>query len=612
MKFIIILLSSLLFSNEFSEGPYGNGYYDVAASFSVKDLNISVEGDVNQDDILNIQDIIIVVGEILGTISLDNEAFSIGDINNDSIIDILDIVKMVDNVMSGQSSDWVFEEEWTGDESYIFIHYQGSSALWYAADIYKQQLLSNSPDNVHYFFISSRSSYEDDVTTIKEQFDEILLSSFSEDEQSHWKSHLHFVPQHSLSMDNWLSEALNGKSSMGINQMQQIMQTGYLGNPANFSGTYINYLAHEAIFYDYQYRTFIEPTEDYNEVEIFDAVDYGGGGYGGGGSWSPTITSIVELPQTGNYDRVSVEAFMPCADYTDASCDDYDRIASMAICQGVCYMDYNSSGTFDPDEQIDETYEECSSNGFSWEFNYDCHEIAEWITPFDRQPHSLTDISPYLAMMYPGGPKMFKFYVSGWPNSVITLKLRFFEAPLNALVRKEFIPLWGGGGFYSDGEFVYNDNHQPIAFNIPVDAKKVEFTTYITGHGWGSDSGNCAEFCNTIHKFTVNGGVANFQKDHPTAGSNNYCMQPSTIAQGVIPNQYGTWGYGRQGWCPGLDVKPFVQDISNYISLGDENISEYEICWAPNGSCTSSWPTITDPSGYLANIHMSSALIISY
>ena len=89
-------------------------------------------------------------------------------------------------------------------------------------------------------------------------------------------------------------------------------------------------------------------------------------------------------------------------------------------------------------------------------------------------------------------------------------------------------------------------------------------------------------------------------------------MQPSTIAQGVIPNQYGTWGYGRQGWCPGLDVKPFVQDITNFISLGEENIIEYEICWAPGGSCSSSWPIITDPSGYLAEIHMSSALIISY
>ena len=39
MGFIFILLSSVLLSNEFSEGPYGTGYYDIAAPFSVKDLN---------------------------------------------------------------------------------------------------------------------------------------------------------------------------------------------------------------------------------------------------------------------------------------------------------------------------------------------------------------------------------------------------------------------------------------------------------------------------------------------------------------------------------------------------------------------------------------------
>ena len=47
MRFIIIFLCSLLFSNEFSQGPYGTGYYDIAGPFSVKDLNISVSGEPN-------------------------------------------------------------------------------------------------------------------------------------------------------------------------------------------------------------------------------------------------------------------------------------------------------------------------------------------------------------------------------------------------------------------------------------------------------------------------------------------------------------------------------------------------------------------------------------
>ena len=75
--------------------------------------------------------------------------------------------------------------------------------------------------------------------------------------------------------------------------------------------------------------------------------------------------------------------------------------------------------------------------------------------------------------------------------------------------------------------------------------------SYITGHGWGSAGCfNCCEFCNTRHDFSINGGVYEFNQSFPDASSNNHCMNPETIqTTGVIPNQYGTWGYGRAGWC---------------------------------------------------------------
>ena len=45
--------------NEFSQGPYGNGYFDTAAPFSLVDLNTHPQGDINSDEVTNIQDIII-------------------------------------------------------------------------------------------------------------------------------------------------------------------------------------------------------------------------------------------------------------------------------------------------------------------------------------------------------------------------------------------------------------------------------------------------------------------------------------------------------------------------------------------------------------------------
>ena len=234
--FLLVTLITFCFSEDFSDGPYGTGYFDIAGPFELPDLNMSFEGDVNYDEIINIQDIILVVSHILGSNTLYGEQFDQGDINNDSIIDILDIVNIVDMVLHPSDPLWSFENEWTGEDSYIFIHYDpsvgNSTALWGSNT--KQQLLEDSPMNVHYFFISSRSQYESDLGYIKSDFDSIL-SNFSEELQAHWKSHLHFVNVRSTTMDNWLSESLSGTYGISIDCFQRIREIGYLGNPASFT-----------------------------------------------------------------------------------------------------------------------------------------------------------------------------------------------------------------------------------------------------------------------------------------------------------------------------------------------------------------------------------------
>ena len=99
---LLLLFTTITFAQqEFDfEGPYGINYFDTAGPFTVQDLNSPVVGDVNGDEILNIQDIILVIGNILGTIDLDNEQFNAGDLNNDNIIDILDIVLLINLILS--------------------------------------------------------------------------------------------------------------------------------------------------------------------------------------------------------------------------------------------------------------------------------------------------------------------------------------------------------------------------------------------------------------------------------------------------------------------------------------------------------------------------------
>ena len=52
---IVIIFSNIFGQEDFSEGPYGINYFDTAGPFTVQDLNSPVMGDINADDILNIQ-----------------------------------------------------------------------------------------------------------------------------------------------------------------------------------------------------------------------------------------------------------------------------------------------------------------------------------------------------------------------------------------------------------------------------------------------------------------------------------------------------------------------------------------------------------------------------
>ena len=65
--FFIFLSTMICFSQDFSDGPYGNSFFDIAGPFSIPDLNLTVQGDPNLDQIVNIQDIVLIVNLILSS-----------------------------------------------------------------------------------------------------------------------------------------------------------------------------------------------------------------------------------------------------------------------------------------------------------------------------------------------------------------------------------------------------------------------------------------------------------------------------------------------------------------------------------------------------------------
>ena len=45
---------------------------------------------------------------------------------------------------------------------------------------------------------------------------------------------------------------MSGKYALSIDCFQRLREVGYLGNPASFTGTYLSYIEHEALYFDYE------------------------------------------------------------------------------------------------------------------------------------------------------------------------------------------------------------------------------------------------------------------------------------------------------------------------------------------------------------------------
>jgi hypothetical protein len=87
----------------------------------------------------------------------------------------------------------------------------------------------------------------------------------------------------------------------------------------------------------------------------------------------------------------------------------------------------------------------------------------------------------------------------------------------------------------------------------------------ITGHG--SDNNECGEFCVTSHVFTVN--HRQHTRTYSAAGTMWGCAVRA--GDGSVPNEHGTFMYGRDGWCDGMNVEPEYIDVTNDVSVDDNH-----------------------------------------
>ncbi len=150
-----------------------------------------------------------------------------------------------------------------------------------------------------------------------------------------------------------------------------------------------------------------------------------------------------------------------------------------------------------------------------------------------------------------------------WRTNKGDLTVTFLLSNWNSGLRGQSADFAFTGGQF-DG--TYNDLTQytrDLNFTVPSWADKVEIVATITGHGCGKGTANCAEFCDHQHYYYLN-GFSTYEW-HPIVYSNECCE--NEVNNGVVANQFGSWPFGRAGWCAGQDVKQWTYDITSWSDM---------------------------------------------
>ncbi len=472
-------------------------------------------------------------------------------------------------------STFRYKEQFAGCESYIFVpdtiavSELDKTPAWSSDKDLAALTSAPNPRNVHYVFVSRQGS----PVAAKANTDgmqariEALVSSMAAPDAEHWKSRLHVVAKRAAELDGPIGTILatHGKVGFAIDRLQRVRGLGSLADvkrtdpQLQSQGKWpfksnLAYAAYEALRFDAE-----AALDERLAAEAAKVVTlFSGEILAELADKTVTLPSAAEL---AGMDTLEIEVTQGCPDPELpelGNCGAWDYLANLFL------MD-------DPAHPV---------------------ELGRFITSYHRETHWVVDASGLLPLLQSGGEHAFRWsFAPSWNTqpTATWLSLRFSHAGKPARAAETTF-LFGGGKF----DIGYNDDKLPIEVTIPADAKKVELFVLVTGHG--AEAGQCAEFCNHQHAFSING------KKHliefPKAGSSTGCV--AEAARGMTPNQAGTWWYGRGGWCPGKQVDPIVVDVTGDVTPGQEATIGYE------GLYKGSPPT--EASG---EIQLSSYLVVS-
>lgn len=258
-----------------------------------------------------------------------------------------------------------------------------------------------------------------------------------------------------------------------------------------------------------------------------------------------TIQTEVDFPESGDWAQIGMYFRLDCPE--NGLCDHWDRTGSIQLVQ--------NAGT---DEFV-------------------TTEILRHITPYRIAMSNYVDVTELAPLLK--GRQTISSFIDTWvgPGHAqgegwrVTVRFVFYPGPPAG--PSEVINIWGKRsitvGQTGEGETI-QDQVDPVTFTIPDSATKVVAHLTTTGHSF-NNTYNCAEFCEMRHDLDINGGIFSTNPWRDDCDVN------------PVSPQFGTWEYGRNGWCPGAVAIGNKIDITESIAFGAENTLDFDILLA-NGS----------------------------
>jgi len=450
-----------------------------------------------------------------------------------------------DFTVNTTDGSYTLSEHWTGCGNILVIPDQPQQATGWPKDLWQKKsdiadLLEMLPDNTQVLFVSTEMGEDTRLEILGELQGKVDDALKDIEESDDLESRIFYVTERAKRLDGWLGDVFTSPNwGVGIDRFQRIRYIGSFADPTRYEQDYgwfapnLSMVANEAIYYNFE-------SDRDDEMEALGATEIPlwQGEVISDPGWAGARGSIeIELPDAATmatYDTMEWELYLGCeGDGEYGYCPAWDYLVYLYLCD---VDDPDSCGT----------------------------EVGRWISTYHREGRWVHDVTGLLPLLADGGTRKFQFY-SQQPYVVeLTLRLANQGRELRPV---SATPLYTGGSFNE----TYNDRFEEVEVEIPATAERVEIASVISGHGQVSP-GTCAEFCVTTHHFWVNGDENVLSLDD--AGSGYGCMEQ--VAEGTVPNQYGTWWYGRSNWCPGKEVELDTTDITSQVTAGETATFDYE------------------------------------